>query len=209
MPRRPNLFHYVNYIQTDARITGGKFKTQTYGVGGGLLVSAGPYRLHASTWHCRTELGGSQSCVGALKFSRPQGGSRSNVNRVTELNANRVTELNANRVTEQCQQSRSNATENKSWIRGKPQERSQERRQSPKQTWTETAKWRRFSYTRFPRQMFQANQSDFSRSAQNLTSIIWGRSCTVAECSLFLSPHPDLISQLWRKKTRYFSTAAR
>ena len=34
---------------TDARITGGKFKTQTYGVGGGLLVSAGSYRLHAST----------------------------------------------------------------------------------------------------------------------------------------------------------------
>ena len=169
MPRRPNLFHYVNYIQTDARITGGKFKTQTYGVGGGLLVSAGSYRLHASTWHCRTELGGSQSCVGALKSSRPQGGW------VTELNANRVTELNANRITEQCQQSRSNANSHGAMpLRTNPESEESHKRDrknaanhqnKPEQK--EQSGGASVIFSRFPRQMFQANQSDFSRSAQN------------------------------------------
>ena len=56
----------------------------------------------------------------------------------------------------------------------------------------------------FPAKCFKlTNQISVSTSAQkrqNLTSIIWGQGYTVAECTLIPSPHPDLFSQLWRKK---------
>ena len=65
----------------------------------------------------------------------------------------------------------------------------------------------------FPAKCFKlTNQISVSTSAQkrqNLTSIIWGQGYTVAECTLIPSPHPDLFSQLWRKKKGYFSLRLR
>ena len=206
MLRTPNLFHYINYSKP-----GGKFKRKLTVLvvdcwfrqartgctrRPDIVVELHTEVVRVAQEHCRTAHGsnGQSSCVGTVSnCTRRQSELRRStvelhkkVVRVAQehCRTNCTLGLNANsqsplRTSLESEESHKRDRKNAANHQNKPEQKEQSEGASV--------------LPRFSRQIFPANQSDFSRSAQNQSAIIWGRSCTVAELSVASFPAPNQI----------------